>query len=106
MNGLEIKDRSDFAELYNDNPGLAIGILYENTNELKKRCACRYDQCKKEQFEILNQFKTTYKFGRLKNWIMQSPGAIVTSAITTYIILKIWLEAKYSVKLPSIKDLN
>jgi len=106
MNGIEIKDRSDFALLYEDNPGLAIGILYENINGLKKQCACRYDKCQQEKTEMLEKFKSINRFGRLKNWAMQVPGGIVGGSITAYIIFKIWLDVNFDIKLPGPDDVK
>lgn len=75
-NGMDIKSKEDWAELYKVNPDLALGLMFENISEIKSNCACRYDKCRLE-----------LRSSRVKNAILQAVSGFSggVAAVATYI---------------------
>ena len=74
MNGISINSAEDFKKLYQDDPGLAIGLLFENVGDLRKQCSCRLETCREDFDKKLSQNK-------LKNLAAQAGGGFVGGLI-------------------------
>ena len=95
-NGAEIKTKEEIAELYKSNPGLAVGILFENIVSIKEKCSCRMQKCKEDQNEfylkVEKRINDEVKPKHIKNFLMQFPGGIVGGAITVYLVIELWIK--------------
>lgn len=77
MNGIGIKDAEAFKKLYEDDPGLAIGLLFENVADIKSKCACRLETCRIER-----------KKDRAKNIAVQSGSGFFGGVAAAWVYIK------------------
>ena len=80
-NGLSIKSKADFKELYSEDPGMAMGLLFQNISDLKEQCACRLETCKVQQ-----------RKDRLKNIAAQAGGGVFGGVAAVWAYLKFFFE--------------
>jgi hypothetical protein len=87
MNGLNIKDKETFSELYSKDPGLAMGLVFENVSSLKEnvsaikeKCDCRLESCKLQR-----------KKDRAKNTAIQFGGGLVGGVATAWVFIKAYI---------------
>lgn len=80
MNGIKIKTAEEFQEIYEKSPALGMALIFENVEELKERCDCRYAKCLEDQ-----------KKSRFKNVTIQAAGGVVGGAVAAWaFISKLW----------------
>ena len=82
-NGLSIKSQDDFKKLYEDDPGLALGLIFQNLSDLKIQCSSRLPACQNDMIKRLSN-------NRKKIAALQTGGGIVGGAVAAWAFLKIY----------------
>lgn len=80
-NGLSVKNQDDFQKLYNDDPALAMSLLFQNISDLKSQCSLRLETCKNQQSS-----------DKMKNMMVQAGGGIVGGIAAAWVYVKAILD--------------
>lgn len=73
---MDIETKEEFAMIYEQNPSLAMGLIFENQKRMEHQCQCRLENCNRKM-----------KVLRAKNVAIQSGSGVVGGFLA-------WMAAK------------
>ena len=91
-NGLSVKNQEDWLQLYNDDPPLAMSILFQNVSDIKVNCATRILGCEAARAGAKEEAGALLKKARMTNATIQGSGGIIGGAIAAWAYLKLFFD--------------